>query len=374
MCSSDAPDTSGANAAAVQQAALSKEQLDWAKEIYKETAPDRANAIQRANQVSDAQLDAMKDQSALTKDYADYNKNTFRPLEQGIVADATGYDTPERRAAESANAMAGVSSQFDIQRASMARDAAARGVDPSSGNFAASMGSTGVTEAASKASAGNLASKQVETIGQARKMDAANLGRNLASNQATSAGVALNQGNSSVANAQVPGAVTAQGNAMMTSGYAGAQAGLAGAGQTYNGIASIQQKAAENSGMFGALGTMAGQFAGSQAGSALIASAFSDVNMKEDIKPVDPDKALKAVESTPVSNWAYKGDTKGDDGGQRHTGPMAQDVQKNMGEKVGPNGKKIDLISMNGIAMAAIQGLSKKIDRVMAAQGIPMAS
>lgn len=49
---------------------------------------------------------------------------------------------------------------------------------------------------------------------------------------------------------------------------------------------------------------------------------------------------------------------------------MEQDVQRTMGDKVAPKGKKIDLVSMNGITMAAVQGLSQKVDRIMASQGI----
>ena len=96
----------------------------------------------------------------------------------------------------------------------------------------------------------------------------------------------------------------------------------------------------------------------------------SDITKKQDIDPVDPAQALASVGDTPVSNWAYKqGAVPGDDGG-KHTGPMAQDVQRTMGDKVAPKGKKIDLISMNGITMAAVQGLSQKVDRIMASRGI----
>ena len=41
MCAPSAPDTSGVNRAAEATAALSKEQLDWAKQLYSETAPER---------------------------------------------------------------------------------------------------------------------------------------------------------------------------------------------------------------------------------------------------------------------------------------------------------------------------------------------
>jgi hypothetical protein len=366
MCTPDAPDMSGANAAAVQQAALSKEQLDWAKQIYAESAPDRANATQRANAVSDLQMESLRKQNALTDDYTNYQRDTFRPLEQGIVKDAIGYDTAQRRETEAAKGLADVQQALATQNASAGREMERAGINPSSGKYQAIMAQNGLAGVAMQAGAANRARTQVETIGAARRADAANLGRGLASNQATSAGIALNQGNSSVSNAMQPGAIQAQGAALMNSGYAGAQNGLAGAAQTYQGIANTQLKANEaDNGLFGALG---------QIGGAAI-TKWSDVNMKENIKPVDEDAALAAIEQTPVSTYNYKKGTPGaaEDGRQTTTGPMAQDVNKTMGDKAAPKGKKIDLIAMNGITMAAVQSLSKKVNQIAAASGLAVA-
>jgi len=361
MGGSSSPDMSGQNAAALQQANLSKEQLDWAKQIYQETAPDRAKATQQASDIADASLASMKQNDQISKDYYDYQTGTFRPLEKQIVSDAEAYDTPERRAQAAAQAEADVGTQVDASRAIAARDAASRGVDPSSGNFASTQGAIGVSGAAASAAAANAARTQVETLGAAKKMDAASLGRNLPANQATSAGIALTAGNSSVSQQTQSLAAATSGAGILNAGYNGAQTGLAGAGATYNGITGNQIKInSSNDAMYGALGSMAG------AGIA----KYSDKNMKKDIEPVNPDEALKAVESTPVSNWAYKTGSKGDDGGQKHTGPMAQDVQKNMGEKAGPKGKMIDLVTLNGMNMAALQGLSKKVDRIAKKVGV----
>jgi hypothetical protein len=362
----DAPDMSGANAAAVSQADLSAEQLAWAKEMYADSAPQRADSIARANEISDAQLLAMNKQIALTDDYANYNKQTFRPLEQGIVADAQDYDTTQRRDSASAAAISSVGQQADIARQSQNRNMQRMGVNPSSGKMMAMQNQTGIQEAAAKAGAGTAARNNVETQGYARTMDAANLGRNLASNQATSAGIAVNQGNASAANSASTGNITAGGNSIMNSGYAGAQSGLAGASSSYLGIAGVQQKA--DATKAAAMGS-AGEAAGGAYASYLKYS--SDVNLKENIEPVDPAQALASVTQTPVSNWAYKEGIKASDGGQTHTGPMAQDVNKTMGEGAAPGGKKIDLISMNGMTMAAIQGLNKKVDKIMAMQGMP---
>lgn len=236
--SSDAPDMTAQNTIAASQAEMSKEQLAWAKQIYAETAPDRAAATQRANAVSDAQLESMNTQTGLAKDYDAYNKSTFRPLEQGIVADAQAYDTPERREAEAAKATAGVEMSLANQREASNRSLERSGVAPGSAKQLALTGAMDLGSAKLKAGAANAARTQVETIGQARKMDAANLGRGLASSQATSAGLALTAGNNAAANGLASGNINAQGNQIMTSGYAGAQSGLAGAAGTYGNIAN----------------------------------------------------------------------------------------------------------------------------------------
>ena len=43
---------------------------------------------------------------------------------------------------------------------------------------------------------------------------------------------------------------------------------------------------------------------------------------------------------------------------------MAQSVRKTMGNAVAPGGKAIDIVSMNGKMMAAIQALSKKVNQL----------
>ena len=360
-----APDMSGQNAAALQQAQLSKEQLDWAKSIYAETAPDRANTIARANAVSDAQLEAQKKQTALTDDYAKYNKETFRPLEQSIVADAAGYDTTERREAAAAKAEADVQTSFDNAQGQQQRNLDRRGVNPSSGATLAMGNQLAIQKATGLAGAANTARTQVETIGAARKSDAANLGRGLASAQATSAGIALTAGNSSVGNAKVAGDVTAQGNQIMNSGYSGAQAGLAGAASTYAGITNAEMKGNDNSAAMGALGSVAGAFVGGPMGAAAGKAMFSsDKNIKKDIKPVSGEVSLAALRKMPVKSWKYKKGSVGDDGGKTHTGPMAQNVRKGLGDVTAPGGKKIDLISMSGHQTSAIQELDKRLIRL----------
>ena len=357
-------DTSGQNAAALMQAQLSREQLEWAKQIYGETAGDRAQATAIADQVSRAQLDAQNLQNKVAQaGYEDYT-STFRPLEQKLVADAQAYDTPERRAAEAASASADVETSIAAQRGATMRAMERSGVNPASGKVMAMAGALDIGAAKAKAGAANAAMKTVEQQGYARRMDAANLGRNIASSQGTSASIASQIGSGAVGSANAGLSAATSGQGILNSGYAGAQAGLAGAANTYSQINQNQIAADSSSnGLFGALGGAAGSI-----GAAAV-RRWSDRTMKEDVRPAPTKTALEAVRNTPVALWRYKPDSKGADGGLQHLGPMAQDLQKNAGDVVAPGGKQIDLVSANGLVMGAVQELAKQVDNIAAKVG-----
>ena len=350
MCA-DSPDYSGMNRAAESNAALSKEALDFYRQVYAEQKPAREAAAKVAMDVANQQLESSRQNTAISNDYWNYQKNTFRPLEEGIVADAQTYDTTARRDAAASEAVADVGMQAELARQAQTRQQQRMGVNPASGKALALQSQIGMAEAAAKAGAANSARDKVELQGYARKMDAANLGRGLASSQATSAGVALNAGNSAVGNAGVPLTQANQAAATMGQGFNTAIQGNNSAGQLYGQAAQIESQA--NSGLMGDLATI-GMSAAKLWGT-------SDKNKKKDIKPVSDEKALEAVKKTPVSRWKYK-DGEGDGG--THVGPMAQHVNKNMGEQAAPGGKMVDLISLNGMNMAATAALARKVDKL----------
>lgn len=355
---SDAPDNSGINAAALAQAELSKEQLAFIKDVYAQGAPDRADAAAAGKRQSALQETATGQQIALTNKYAAQQDKQFG-FEDTLRANAQAYDTPERQAANAAMATAGVQAAFDNTQAQAQRNLGRMGVNPNSGRSAAMSGQLGIQNAMAMAGAANKSRLDTEAQGYARKMDSANLGRNLASSQATSANTAMNLGNASVANAQVPMSVAQSGANMMNSGFTGAGNLMASSGSLYGQAGQITNAAnAQDNALMGMIGGVAGKL------------AFSDVRLKTSIHGIDPDKALKAINRTPVSNWQYKRGSKADDGGRRHTGPMAQDVQRSMGNTAAPGGTAIDLVSLNGINMAAIQALSAKVDRLAGASGL----
>lgn len=355
MCCQDSPDTSGMNRAAEANADVAKQALEWYKTQYYEQAPARKEAADRALLVSDKQLESMDQSMALSKDYADYQAGTFRPLEKQIVSEATNYNSEAESAKRGAALSGDVRQAFASARGIDTRNKTRMGINPSDGAFDSN--ELSIAEALGTAQALNQGRQQAETLGRALRSDAANLGRGLASQQATSAGVALNSGNSSVNNAGIPLAQAQSATAMGGAGFNTAISGNNSAGQLYGQVAQIQGQPNQ---LMGALGGIAGQFAGTEKGAGAL-MAFSDENMKENIVPAGTEDALDAVNKTPVSSWKYKDGMA--DGGI-HVGPMAQDVQRTMGNKAAPGGKQIDLISMNGITMAAIQALTKKVDRL----------
>lgn len=357
---SDSPDYSGMNRAAEANAEIAKEALAWYKQAYQEQAPLREAAAARANAVSDAQLASMQQNDAISKDYWNYQQSTFRPMERAIVDAAQTYDTESRREQKAGEAIADVQQQIDAAQGQQSRQLARMGVNPNGGKFAAMSNQISMAGALGKAQAAAKARDGVELQGYARMMDAANLGRNLASNQATSAGVALDAGNSAAATGQMPLTQAQNATSQAAQGFNTAIQGNNSAGNIYGQVAQMQS---QDSGIMGALGTVAGGFLGGNGFAEIIRS---DMNVKKDIKPVSDEQALAAVEKTPVSKWTYK---EGEGDGGVHIGPMAQHVKATMGERAAPGGKQIDLITMNGMNMAAIAALSRKVDKLAKAKG-----
>ena len=78
-------------------------------------------------------------------------------------------------------------------------------------------------------------------------------------------------------------------------------------------------------------------------------------------KKWSPQEAFEGFKKTKLYNWFYQ-PGKGDK--EPHSGPMAQEVRKNFGEEAAPDGKRIDLQSMNGATMAAIKHLGDQVDKL----------
>lgn len=349
MCS-DAPDTGGVNAAAVQQAQLAKEALDWFKQEYAATAGQREQAAADASAVSKAQLESMQTQTQLAKDYDQYNKTTFRPLEQRIVSEAQAYDTPERRNTEAARAVADVNMQTAAQREAGRRELASFGVAPDSAKSMSMMGSGDINAARFAAGASGAARDRVEATGWARMADAANLGRGLPSAQATAVQTGTAAGNAAVGASQAGLAASMSGAGLMQSGFNTAQQGYNSSGQLYGRAADIENTATGN--MLNFTSNIFGSF------------MKSDPKVKKNRKPVTPEASMSALRETGIEEWEYDPKKGGpDDGGRKRIGPMADEVQETMGDEVAPDGELLNVASMVGVVANAVKNIDQRLTR-----------
>jgi hypothetical protein len=80
---------------------------------------------------------------------------------------------------------------------------------------------------------------------------------------------------------------------------------------------------------------------------------------KTNIDPVDPGEALAGVNSMEIATWEYTGED-GEGAGTTHIGPMAEEFHEAF--DVGPSEEHINSINADGVALAAIQGLSTELD------------
>lgn len=88
-------------------------------------------------------------------------------------------------------------------------------------------------------------------------------------------------------------------------------------------------------------------------------SQASDRAAKENFTAVDSQELLEKVAALPITRWNFKGDAA-----TQHIGPMAQDFHAAFG--LGTDDKHIATADADGVALAAIQGLNRKIEETRA--------
>jgi len=184
--------------AAEIMAGLGEQQLAFAKDQYNENKGFLQDIATKQSAMMDQQM-------AQGKDYYDYLKNTYRPLEQSIVKDAENFNTDAYRNTLATKAAADAGLAFNRTRQANERAMASMGVNPNSGRFAGLAGQSALQQAAGRAGAMTGARQTAEQMGYARKRDAAGLGRNLAGASTAAYGGAVGAGNAAGANMQSAG-------------------------------------------------------------------------------------------------------------------------------------------------------------------------
>ena len=286
---------------------LGTRQMDFAQRQYEEMKP----MLQR---IADQQMAAQEQQMGQAKDYYDYQTQTFRPVEQGLVRDAQEFSTAGYREQLARDAAAASAKAFGLTQDMATRAAAARGVNPNSGAALAMQNQNMLGLAAQRANAMTGARTSAEQMGWARRMDAAGLGRGLAGASTAAYGGATGAGTAGANTAMAAGnQFTAANNAGVGTMMEGARLGVQGAGNILN-----AQTSAYNTGI-NAQGEMMGSVlgAGSRIGAAY---AASDRRLKEDIKLVGVD------ESTGLNlyEFVYKGGSS-----TKYIGVMADEAKEN---------------------------------------------
>ena len=148
--SNDAPDyTPLANASAAaneKMTALGQQQLDFAKTQYEQNNP-------LMQEIAKKQGLAMDQQLSQGKDYYDYNKSTFRPLEKQMVADAQSFDTDAYSNQLVTKAAADSGLAFNRTRQANERAMESMGVNPNSGRLHCMAGQSALMQSANRAGA-----------------------------------------------------------------------------------------------------------------------------------------------------------------------------------------------------------------------------
>lgn len=300
---------------------VAQQQLDFSKAQYAEMKPF-------VTRLATTMADAQSQQMAQAQDYYDYQRSTFRPVEQGLVRQAQEFDTEAYRQQLAAKAAADAAKAFQGSQGVMMREATRRGVNPASGAFGAASNANAMGLAAMQAGAANQARQQAEQTGWARKMDVTGLGRNLAGASAAAYGGATAAGQ-------------AAGGTMMSAGnqyMQGLQQGAGTLGSIASGQASMYNASMNQSDpIMGLIGTGIGAY-----------GAFkSDRRLKENIEVVGRDERTML----PLYEFEYKGGT-----GKRFLGVMSDDVKERFPQAVFtmPDGYEAVNYAMLGIEMIEV--------------------
>lgn len=239
-----------ADAAAQLSYQLGKEQLDFAREQYAELSPI-------AKQVAASQIAAQEEQMRQGREYYDYMTETFRPVEQALVARAQEFDTEAYREQLARQAAAEAGRAFNATQAAQQRVMAAMGVNPASGRFAGMQNQTALGLSAQRAAAMTGARERAEQLGYARLLDVTGLGRGLPGASTAAYGSATTAGSAGLTSSATPGAMYMRGletgaGTMLT----GSKTALDAYSALYGGATRTAMGAADN--YFGALGSLTG--------------------------------------------------------------------------------------------------------------------
>lgn len=253
--------------AALKQAQLGEDWLAFAKDQYAVSNERQKVTDALSNQVVQQQLDSSKQASQWATDDRDRWTNTYKPVEDAYIQEASNYGSQENQDKLAAEAKANVLSNAYAQTQANNRSMASMGVNPNSGKFQAVNKAAEINTALSAAGAENAARQGARDKGLALKSDVANMGKGLASQAASNSSLGVSAGSSSLGSNLAANSSWNAGNQIMAQGYQGAMSGYGNQANILNtqygnqlSAWSAQQQAnsANSAGMWGGMGSMAG--------------------------------------------------------------------------------------------------------------------
>jgi hypothetical protein len=355
MDNSPPPPTAAQEEATKANTEIARESLALSKTAYSDNKAmvDRFAPIYQQLLESSQRIQGQgEEQSKLA--FEDY-KNIFRPIEQDFAKRASEWGSDGHVEQRSQAAGATVQQEADAAQDSNSRRMASMGLSPDSGRSMQSGVDIANATALGKSGAINKSRTDSDLMGLQLSQTAANFGRNMPQTAIASGAAALQAGGASQGNLQgqlgQTGAALAPVQSLMGTS-AGVNNSTIAQGNAERSL-QMQGNAANQSGLLGVLGMGA-------------RIAVSDENMKENIRPVDGEKALAGLERIPVKTADYK---EGSPVQGQVTGGMAQDWNKEFGEEVAPEGKMLNIasaedVSVIGLLHAGLQTLSKKVKKL----------
>ena len=301
-----APLANASREAAEIQAGLGREQLDFAREQYGRNQPILEG-------IANNQIAAQQEQMDQARDYYNYQRDTFRPVEQGLVRDAQRFNTQAYQNDLASRAAADVGVAFNQTQGMNQRAMGAMGVNPNSGRFAGMQNASALQQSAARANAMTNARTGAEQMGYSRQLGAVGLGRNLGQTSLAAYGGASQAGGLAGNSAQSAGQ-----NYM---GNMAIGAGTIGSGQRMQlqGLGNVLNNQTQT--YINTSGSLLGDIGGALGGAAAAKTAFfgSDRRLKENIIEVGVDQR------TALTLYAFN--YKGDADARRFVGVMADEVE-----------------------------------------------
>ena len=288
--------------------ALGNRQMNFAERQYAEQAPI-------ARQIAAQQIAAQQQQMGQAQDYYNYQRDTFRPVEQGLVADATRFNTDDYREQLARDASAAAGKAFGINEDMASRAAGARGINPNSGAGMALSNQNRLGLAAMRSNAMTGARTQAEQLGFARRMDVTGLGRNLAGASTAAYQGATGAGTSGINTSMAPGNQYGQ---LFNQGVATTGQGYQIGNQGLSGVLG-SQTSTYNTGV-----NAEGQMYGALLGAGATVASRSDRRLKENIQLVGKDERTNLN----LYQFDYK------DGSGTYIGVMADEAKVNFPDAV----------------------------------------